>query len=100
MCWSEKLAHGARRKVVVDQSYEMVQVLRTGYEFDGGLEMSNMHEFNMVDDGYNYLQPAWPNKQADLREVGGPRDGYVWDGFVKFILRIIRHIGRVYHMVG
>lgn len=59
LCWSERPWKGERKKIVVDQWYALVKELSTGYTFEGGVELSNMHEFNMVDDGHHYLQPAW-----------------------------------------
>lgn len=87
---------GERKKVVVDQCYELVKELSTGYSYERGVETSNMHEFNMVDDGHNYLQPAWPTREVDLRSVGGPREGYVWDGFVKSYIPC--HILKMLHL--
>ena len=80
LCWSERADHDIRKKVVLDNSYELVQELRTPFVYDGGVEGANMHEFNMVDDGENYLQPAWPVREFDLSEVGGPTEGYIVDG--------------------
>lgn len=80
LCWSEKNEGQGRKKIVLDASYNLVEVFKSGLVYDGGIERSNMHEFNMVDDGENYLQPAWPQRVADLTVIGGPEDGRIWDG--------------------
>lgn len=86
LCWSERASVGRRKKIVVDEHYELVDTLVTGLDFAMGqgygkaTEWGNMHEFNMVDNGTRYLQPAWPARHADLEAIGGPKKGVIWDG--------------------
>lgn len=62
-------------KVIADLSYTDVARFNTSV----GASQPNLHEFNTVDDGENYLQPGYPYVYRDLTPYGGTEDGVIWD---------------------
>lgn len=68
--------------VVVDQSYE--EVARVGMGGDLPHRMVDLHESTITDED-TMLLIAYVPTQADLTEVGGEADGWVWDGVVQEI---------------
>ena len=68
--------------VVVDQSYQ--EIARVGMGGDLPHRMVDLHETTITDEG-TMLLIAYVPKQADLSEVGGDADGWVWDGVIQEI---------------
>lgn len=66
--------------VVVDDSYE--EIARVGMGNDLPHRMVDLHETTITDEGTMLLM-AYVPKQADLTEIGGESDGWVWDGVVQ-----------------
>ncbi|GAA0236702.1 hypothetical protein GCM10009527_036560 [Actinomadura nitritigenes] len=64
--------HGAGKGIVLDRSYTTIAEVRAGDGMDGDL-----HEFQLTDRG-TALLTAYPEVTADLRPIGGPRDGHVY----------------------
>ncbi|MEU6753358.1 arylsulfotransferase family protein [Spirillospora sp. NPDC046719] len=61
--------HGAGNGIVLDRTYSKIAEVRAGDGMDGDL-----HEFQLTDRG-TALLTAYPEVTADLRPIGGPRDG-------------------------
>lgn len=68
--------------VVVDQSYE--EIARVGMGGDLPHRMVDLHETTITDEG-TMLLIAYVPTEADLSEVGGDADGWVWDGVIQEI---------------
>ncbi|WP_433241771.1 arylsulfotransferase family protein [Actinomadura nitritigenes] len=64
--------HGAGNGIVLDRSYSKIAEVRAGDGMNGDL-----HEFQLTDRG-TALLTAYPEVTADLRPIGGPRDGHVY----------------------
>lgn len=80
LCWSE-LRHGRRRKkLILDQGYNLTEKIVVGMQFGDHTEYPDLHEFNMVGNGNSLLQPFVPSKAWDLSVLGGPVEGCIVDG--------------------
>jgi Arylsulfotransferase (ASST) len=64
--------HGAGNGVLLDRAYQQIAEVRAGDGMRGDL-----HEFQLTDRG-TALLTAYPEVTADLRPIGGPRDGHVY----------------------
>ncbi|MBO2464869.1 arylsulfotransferase family protein [Actinomadura violacea] len=64
--------HGAGSGILLDRTYRKIAEVRAGHGMDGDL-----HEFQLTDRG-TALITAYPEVTADLRPIGGPRDGHVY----------------------
>ncbi|WP_344277489.1 arylsulfotransferase family protein [Actinomadura napierensis] len=64
--------HGAGTGIVLDRSYQQIAEVRAGEGMQGDL-----HEFQLTDQG-TALLTAYPEVIADLRPIGGPREGHVY----------------------
>lgn len=69
--------YGYGTGVVLDRNYERVAEVRAG----NGVE-ADLHEFLLTDRG-TALLIAYPEVAADMRPIGGPRDGRVLDNRVQ-----------------
>lgn len=68
--------------VIVDETYE--EIARVGTGGDLPHRMVDLHETTITDDG-TMLLLAYVPAPADLSDVGGDADGWVWDGVVQEI---------------
>jgi hypothetical protein len=64
---------------VYDASYKQIATVRAGNGYDGDL-----HEFQLTPRGTAYIS-VYHEIPADLRSVGGPQGGYVYDSIVQEI---------------
>jgi hypothetical protein len=64
---------GQGRDVILNRSYQTVSELHAGYGYS-----SDLHEFQITPQGTALIDSVVPVK-ADLRSVGGPADGVVYD---------------------
>ncbi|MGY1857523.1 arylsulfotransferase family protein [Modestobacter sp. SYSU DS0290] len=71
---------GAGEFVLVDESYEEIGTVTTGGDLDPG--QADFHEGRLTDRG-TMLLTAYVKQEHDLRPVGGPEDGWIWDGVVQ-----------------
>jgi hypothetical protein len=71
---------GFGEMVIVDQSYEHVATVTTGGDLGPG--QADIHEARLTDEG-TALLPAYVKVRADLSPVGGPEDGWLWDGAIQ-----------------
>lgn len=86
LCWSEVTHPGRRHKTIIDQEYNLVEKLVIGKHFGGTSdEYGDLHEFNTVDNGTNFLQPLVPNRKWDLSVLGSAKKGCVIDGCIQDI---------------
>jgi hypothetical protein len=72
-----KAGVGEGRYLVFDRSYRQVAALDAAHGLHGDL-----HEFQLTPRGTAYVT-AYEEVRADLRAVGGPKDGWVWDSVVQ-----------------
>jgi hypothetical protein len=79
--WQGKVTTGpdnsAGEDVIVDGSYRTVAVVRAGNGY-----RANLHEFTLTRQNTALLNVAVPVRH-DLRSVGGPRDGLVYDDIIQ-----------------
>jgi hypothetical protein len=72
-----RYGHGRGVDVILDRQYRRVAVVRAG----DGL-MADHHVFELTPRGTAYVS-AYVRRRMDLRAVGGPRDGEVFDSVVQ-----------------
>ncbi|MFL5954933.1 MAG: arylsulfotransferase family protein [Gaiellaceae bacterium] len=72
-----KAGVGRGEYVVYDDAYRELLTLKAGHDLDGDL-----HEFQLTPRGTAYV-PVYHEVPADLRSVGGPQAGYVYDSVVQ-----------------
>jgi hypothetical protein len=77
--WQGKVTHGQGEgeDVIMNRSYQTVAVLHAGHGYT-----SDLHEFQITPRGTALIESVVP-VTADLRSVGGPRDGRVYDGVIQ-----------------
>ncbi|OMQ16580.1 hypothetical protein A7K94_0201440 [Modestobacter sp. VKM Ac-2676] len=71
---------GAGEFVLVDESYAEIGTVTTGGDLDPG--QADFHEGRLTADG-TMLLTAYVKREHDLGPVGGPEDGWVWDGVLQ-----------------
>ncbi len=74
-----KAGIGRGTYVVYDASYRPLATVKAGHGLDGDL-----HEFQLTPRGTAYIS-VYHEVPADLRSVGGPKNGYVYDSIVQEI---------------
>ena len=74
--------HGFGTLKVVDSSYRQIAEVDTGGDLDPG--QVDIHEGRLTAAG-TALVTAYVRTRTDLRPVGGPADGWAWDGVVQEI---------------
>lgn len=72
--------HGAGSYRMVDSNYEEISTITTGGDLGEG--KADMHDSTITPDG-TILLTSYPKKQADLSEIGGPEEGWVYEGVVQ-----------------
>lgn len=72
-----RYGHGRGEDVILDRHYRLVAVVRAG---DG--MMADHHELQLTARGTAYVT-AYARRRMDLRAVGGPRDGTIFDSVVQ-----------------
>jgi hypothetical protein len=72
-----KAGVGRGEYVVYDDSYRQLAKIKAGNGLDGDL-----HEFTLTPRGTAYIT-VYHEVPADLRSVGGPKDGFVYDSVVQ-----------------
>ena len=72
-----RLGHGMGEYVILDRHYREVAVVRAGHGY-----MGDHHEFQLTPRGTAYLSVYAP-RSMDLRSVGGPRDGTIFESIVQ-----------------
>ncbi|MFD0902108.1 arylsulfotransferase family protein [Actinomadura sediminis] len=73
--------YGWGKGVILDDSYRKIAEVRAG----GGADVHvDLHEFQLTDRG-TALIVAYPLVRADMRAIGGPPDGHVFDNRVQEI---------------
>jgi Arylsulfotransferase (ASST) len=72
-----KAGVGRGEYVVYDETYHQIAKLDAAHGLDGDL-----HEFQLTPRGTAYVS-VYHEVPADLRAVGGPKDGYVYDSIVQ-----------------
>ncbi|WP_299955378.1 arylsulfotransferase family protein [uncultured Modestobacter sp.] len=77
---SPSVGLGAGEFVVVDDSYREIATITTGGDIDPG--QADFHEGRLTPAG-TALITAYVKEPADLTPVGGPADGWVWEGVVQ-----------------
>jgi len=80
--WQGKISKagvGTGSYVVYDAAYRPLLTVHAGHGLDGDL-----HEFQLTPRGTAYVS-AYREVPADLRPVGGPKDGYAYDSVVQEI---------------
>jgi len=79
--WSGEMYkhHGRGSCTILDDSYRTVAEVHAA----GGLT-ADLHEFTLTDRG-TALITAYGTTRADLRPIGGPKDGWVFEGHVQEI---------------
>lgn len=85
LTWYEGLGdggHGAGSFIMADSSYEEVATITTGGDIDA--EMADFHDSTITSAG-TMLVPGYIEREADLSDVGGPSDGWVYDGLIQEI---------------
>ena len=63
--------------VLYDSSYRPIAEVRPGHGLVG-----DVHEFRLTSHG-TALMTIYHRKQVDLRSIGGPQAGLIWDGIVQ-----------------
>jgi hypothetical protein len=63
--------------VIYDTSYRPIAEVRPGHGLVG-----DVHEFHLTSHNTAYMT-IYHRRHADLRSVGGPKDGLIWDGVVQ-----------------
>lgn len=69
--------HGLGDGTILDTSYRRVATVQAG-----GDMKADMHEFKLTSAG-TALLTAYPTVAADLRAIGGPKDGHIFDCHVQ-----------------
>jgi Arylsulfotransferase (ASST) len=69
--------HGMGEYVILDRHYRTVAVVRAGHGY-----MGDHHEFQLTPRGTAYMS-VYAERRADLRSVGGPRDGRIFESIVQ-----------------
>jgi hypothetical protein len=80
--WRGRLSNvgvGSGWYVIYDGSYRPIGEVRPGKGLSG-----DVHEFLITDDN-KALITIYHRKKVDLRSIGGPKDGRIWDGIVQEI---------------
>jgi hypothetical protein len=72
-----KAGVGRGSYVVYDASYKPLATVKAAHGLDGDL-----HEFQLTPRGTAYIT-VYQEVRADLRSVGGPKDGYAYDSIVQ-----------------
>ena len=72
-----RYGHGRGEDVILDRHYRRIAVVRAG---DGLI--ADHHVFELTPRGTAYLS-AYVRRRTDLRAVGGPRDGEIFDSVVQ-----------------
>lgn len=74
-----KWDHGVGQYALVDSRYHQIGSVRVGSGYNGDL-----HEFHLTRDG-TAMVTIYHEVRADLSSVGGPADGWVWEGVAQEI---------------
>jgi len=77
---SDFVGHGTGDIYLLDTSYEEIATVTTGGELDP--HRADLHDTTITPEG-TMLVLAYPVVPLDLTPVGGPEDGYVFDGVVQ-----------------
>jgi len=72
-----RLGHGMGEYVILDRHYRQVAIVRAGPGY-----MGDHHEFQLTPRGTAYMSVYAP-RRADLRAVGGLRDGTIFESIVQ-----------------
>lgn len=83
LTWWEGLAetpHTAGEVVMLDDSYN--EIARVGMGGDLAHNTADLHETTITEDGTMFLL-SYVKTQTDLSSVGGPKDGWAWEGVVQ-----------------
>src|SRR5699024_8147286 len=72
--------HGAGSYRMVDSNYEEITNITTGGDLGEG--KADMHDSTITPDG-TMLLTSYIKQQADLSGIGGPKDGWVYEGVVQ-----------------
>jgi Arylsulfotransferase (ASST) len=76
---TQSSGHGLGEGVIVDANYRRIATVKAGNGYD-----ADFHEFTLTDHGTALIDIYNP-VHADLRSVGGPADGVVYDDVVQEI---------------
>lgn len=71
--------HGLGEYAILDTSYRQIASVRAGSGYNGDL-----HEFTLTDDG-TALITVFHERPVDLSPVGGPTNGWAWEGVAQEI---------------
>jgi Arylsulfotransferase (ASST) len=72
-----RYGHGMGEYVILDRHYRQIAVVRAGHGY-----MGDHHEFQLTPRGTAYMS-VYAARRADLRSVGGSRDGTIFESIVQ-----------------
>lgn len=95
--WQGKVSKsgiGQGEDEIYDTSYHAVRTVKAANGLD-----ADLHEFQLTPRGTAFIT-AYHEVPADLRKVGGPKDGWVWDSVVQELDPMTGHVVFEWHSLA